>query len=282
MKRAKKSFTFDQTNSTNYIFTFSSTATISPLDLSRPLYPSLTLMVPTSCAVIVLIVIIIISLLLIFKSHSSVNLQHHNHQSNGTYDETGVTCGEGLGEQSTSGREERLLSTNGILTLLGEPNGKESSMGSEFCETPSKLYYPTPYATNHIDYSTMQVGTPPPPAPPPPPPPSSLPGQGSTLNKSHHVHLQQQHAHLNVHLHPPSSASSTVLHSIHHHHIDSNEVIDWTFLLIDFSTNFLVLFFFCCTNREPVHSKEGKIFTKLPELYFNELNHWKFWSIDSS
>ncbi|XP_053207473.1 cell adhesion molecule DSCAM-like isoform X2 [Panonychus citri] len=216
-------------------------ATISPLDSSRPLYPTLSFMVPTSCAVIVLIVIIVISLLLIFKGHSRRPMMV-------SYDETcGVTCGEGLGEQVTSGRDERLLScgnivvngggvgtggggtngnSNGIL-LTDHGGGKDlggSLMGSEFCETPSKLYYPSPYATNHVDYSTMLATDTPTPPPPPPPPPPQLNTQGlQSTGTLKSAASQQQHPHLNVHLHPSStssssSSSSAVIHSIHHQH----------------------------------------------------------------
>lgn len=113
---------------------------MSPLDLSRPLsYASLSVLVPTVCSVIVLIVILLVAFLVVCKKRTpafdEMMPAHH--------------------EQMCSMREERLLSEGNILSVMSDHQRKESCL-SELAETPSKLYFPSPYAMNQLEASFKQ------------------------------------------------------------------------------------------------------------------------------
>lgn len=126
------------------LFLYTHTATLPPLDLSHPVinYTTLNLLMPTICAVIILIVIFFIALMVIFRGR----------------------------RQSVEEINENIEQVSSIneRTLSMIDQRKESCLSLDKSKTLNKLYYPSPYATNHLS-NQIEVN--------------------STHHLSHHPHL---------------------------------------------------------------------------------------------
>ena len=79
---------------------------------------------PTICVVILLLVIFFITLTVIFKKRH-------------------------LNLETVDNNNEQISSIDDRMLSMMDPR-KESYLSPEKCKTPKKLYYPSPYATNHL------------------------------------------------------------------------------------------------------------------------------------
>ena len=132
--------------------------TVAPLDRSKPqqaAYSTLSLMIPTTCAVIVMIVILLIALLLIYRRRPQIIYEGDQVMIHGDGSISGVGgSGASEGGSLMICRDDRLLNSESYLLNHHNSDGKDQ--GNEFNENSGKIYLPTPYASNQVGkYGTI-------------------------------------------------------------------------------------------------------------------------------
>ncbi|XP_074599693.1 cell adhesion molecule Dscam1-like [Brevipalpus obovatus] len=143
------------TTQREYIFaTLTNTGgTVAPLDRSKPqqaAYSTLSLMIPTTCAVIVMIVILLIALLLIHRRRPQIIYEGDQVMIHGDGSISGVG-GSGTSEGGGSMmicRDDRLLNSESYLLNHHLGDGKDQI--NEYTDNVGKIYLPTPYASNQV------------------------------------------------------------------------------------------------------------------------------------
>jgi ABC-type nickel/cobalt efflux system permease component RcnA len=132
------------------------TGTISPLDYQSLLPPSssftsLNLLVPSACAVIVMTVILLVAFLVICRKRpvfddpaSLSSLQHHHHEQMCSV----IRSDDPRRRSSCLDLGNNTLTSAGMLSILEQR--KESCLNDINNSSPTKIYFPSPYAMNQV------------------------------------------------------------------------------------------------------------------------------------